>query len=226
MKGCLRKLQNQPEVDHLGLPLPGRIEVHRQLSGREIEKPTDPLPRHPAFWSSAHGCPRSTGWLRPLMVLLAWLLSVVAAQGQESTKANLPTLTHVEQIREMTIEEAGRGYPVRIRGVVTYYNWDAGDLFIQDSTAGIWVNPGQTKLALHHGEFVQVEGFSGVGDLAPVIDHAHLRSLGEAPMPNPRRPTSDELASGRQDSQWIELQGVVRSVAEREGGLVLNISSG
>jgi PAS domain S-box-containing protein len=160
------------------------------------------------------------------MVLLAWLLSVVAAQGQESTKANLPTLTHVEQIREMTIEEAGRGYPVRIRGVVTYYNWDAGDLFIQDSTAGIWVNPGQTKLALHHGEFVQVEGFSGVGDFAPEIEPAHFRSLGEAPMPKPRRPTSDELTSGRQDSQWIELQGVVRSVAEREGGLVLNLSSG
>jgi PAS domain S-box-containing protein len=160
------------------------------------------------------------------MVLLAWLLSVVAAQGQESKTANLPTLTHVEQIRRMSIEEAGRGYPVRLRGVVTYYNLDAADLFIQDSTAGIWVNPGQTKLALHHGEFVEVEGFSGVGDFAPEIDHAHFRSLGEAPMPQPQRPTSDELASGRQDAQWIELQGVVRSVAEREGGLVLNVASG
>jgi len=160
------------------------------------------------------------------MLLLAWLLSVVAAQGQKSTKANLPTLTRVEQIREMTIEEAGRGYPVRIRGVVTYYNWDGGDLFIQDSTAGIWVNFGETKFALHHGEFVQIEGFSAAGDLAPVIDHPHFRSLGEAPMPTPRRPTSDELASGRLDSQWIELQGLVRSVAERDGGLVLNFSSG
>jgi PAS domain S-box-containing protein len=160
------------------------------------------------------------------MVLLAWLLSVVAAQGQNSTIARLPTLTHVEQIRRMSVEEAGRGYPVRIRAVVTYYNWGADDLFIQDSTAGIWVSPGQTKLALHQGESVEVEGISGVGDLAPAIDHAHFRSLGEAPMPNPRRPTSDELASGRLDSQWIELRGVVRSVAERDGGLILNISSG
>ena len=76
------------------------------------------------------------------MVLLVWLRSVVAAPGQKSTIANLPTLTHIEQIREMSIEEAGRGYPVRIRGVVTYFNQNAGDLFIQDSTAGIWVNPG------------------------------------------------------------------------------------
>jgi len=160
------------------------------------------------------------------MVLLAWFLSVVVAQGQKSTVANLPTLTHVEQIRRMSIEEAGRGYPVRLRAVVTYYNWDAADLFIQDSTAGIWVNPGQTKLALHPGEFVEVEGFTAVGDLATDIEPAHFRSLGEAPMPTPRKPTSDDLASGRLDSQWIELQGVVRSVAEREGGLVLNVSSG
>jgi PAS domain S-box-containing protein len=160
------------------------------------------------------------------MVLLVGLLSVVAAQGQKPTIASLPTLTRVEQIRRMSIEEARRGYPVRLRAVVTYYNWDEDDLFIQDSTAGIWVNPSETKLALHSGELVEVEGFSGVGDFAPEIDHAHFRSLGEAPMPNPRRPTSDELASGRLDSQWIELEGIVRSVAEREGGLVLNVSSG
>jgi hypothetical protein len=160
------------------------------------------------------------------MVLLAWLLSVVAAQGQKSTTTNLPTLTQLEQIRRMSIEEAGRGYPVRIRGVVTYYNRDATDLFIQDSTAGIWIDPGQTKLAFHHGEFVQVEGFSGLGEFGPVIKRARFRSLGEAPMPNPRTPTSDELASGRPDSRWIELRGVVRSVAERDGSLILNISSG
>jgi PAS domain S-box-containing protein len=167
-----------------------------------------------------------TRWLRPRMVLLAWLLGVVVAQGQKSPIAHLPTLTQVEQIRRMNIEEAGRGYPVRLRAVVTYYNWDLGDLFIQDSTAGIWVNPGQTKLALHQGEWVEVEGSSGVGELAPDVEPTHFRNLGEAPMPNPRKPTSDELASGRLDSQWVELQGVVRSVVERDGGLVLNVSSG
>jgi PAS domain S-box-containing protein len=45
-------------------------------------------------------------------------------------------------------------------------------------------------------------------------------------MPEPQRPTSDELASGRLDSQWIELEGIVRSLTERGGGLVLNVSSG
>ena len=226
MKWCLLPIQAQPAVDLLGPSLWQRFDTHRQLSEREIEEPTDPPPGHSSSSSRAHGYPSSTGWLRPLVVLLAWLLSVVAAPGQKSTEANLPTLTHVEQIRRMTIEEARRRYPVRIRGVVTYYDWDQGDLFIQDSTAGIWVDPGGTKPALHQGAFVQVEGFSGIGDFTPSIEHPRFRSLGEAPMPNPRRPTSDELASGKLDSQWIELEGVVRSAAKRNGGLVLNVSSG
>jgi hypothetical protein len=50
---------------------------------------------------------QSRGWLRLPMLLLAWHLSVVVAQGQKSTTANLPTLTHAGQIRRMTFEEAG-----------------------------------------------------------------------------------------------------------------------
>jgi PAS domain S-box-containing protein len=146
--------------------------------------------------------------------------------GIKPAPSKLPTLTHVDQVRNLTIEEAHRSYPVRLHGVVTYYNWDTQDLFIQDSTGGIWVDPGKTKPALHSGESVQVEGFSNVGDFAPDITHAQFRSLGDAPMPRPQRATGDELASGRLDSQWIELEGVVRSVSQRDRGLILNVFSG
>jgi len=163
---------------------------------------------------------------KSMKVLLCSLIGVAAASGQLLTAANLPTLTRVEQIRRMTREDAARGYPTRIRGVVTYYNVLARDLFIQDSTAGIWVDSDYAKPDLHVGEFVEVQGVSGTGDFAPEIERSHFRRLGEAPMPKPARPGSDELASGRQDSQWIEVQGVVRSTAERDGGLVLNFTSG
>jgi uncharacterized protein YhdP len=67
---------------------------------------------------------------RPLILLLAWLPIVVPALGQKVTMANLPTLARLRQMREMTIEEARRGFPVRIHAVVTYYNWEEGDLCI------------------------------------------------------------------------------------------------
>jgi hypothetical protein len=106
---------------------------------------------------------------RRSILLLVWLLSIVSATCYGRTAVNLPTVTHVEQIREMTIEEAARGYPVRLRAVVTYYNWDEGDLFIQDSTGGIRVEPGKTKLALPSAEWVQVEGISNLGDFAQLL---------------------------------------------------------
>jgi PAS domain S-box-containing protein len=109
---------------------------------------------------------------------------------------------------------------------VTYYDRENGDLFIQDSTAGMWIEPLETPLLLHSGEFVQIEGISGVGGFTPDILHPRFQVLGEAPLPTPQRTSSDELASGKLDSQWIEMEAVVRSVAERDGGLVLNVSSG
>jgi hypothetical protein len=163
---------------------------------------------------------------KSVRLLLCLLIGAVAASGRMLTAANLPTLTRVEQIRRLTPEDAARAYPTRIRGVVTYYNLPEGDLFIQDSMAGIWVDSDYAKPDLHVGEFVEVEGVSGVGDFSPEIERSRFRSLGEAPMPKPARPSSDELVSGRQDSQWIEVQGVVRSAAERDGGLVLNFSAG
>jgi len=159
--------------------------------------------------------------------VLFWLfVVVVTASARTLTAVNLLTLTRIEQIRRLTPEDAARGYPTRIRGVVTYYNVLQRDLFIQDSTAGIWVDSDYAKPDLHVGEFVEVEGVSGLGDFAPEIERSRFRHLGEAPLPKPAKPSSDELASGRQDSQWIEVEGVVRSTAERDGGLVLNFSAG
>jgi PAS domain S-box-containing protein len=159
-------------------------------------------------------------------MLLYFLIGVAAVFGRSATAENLPTLTRVEQIRRLTPEDAARGYPTRIRGVVTYYNRVERDLFIQDSTGGTWVDSDYAKPNLHIGEFVEVEGVSGAGDFSPAIERSSFRTLGEAPMPKPARPSSDEMASGRQDSQWVEVEGVVRSTAEREGGLVLNLSAG
>jgi hypothetical protein len=42
-------------------------------------------------------------------------------------------------VRDLPAAEAGREYPVAIRGVVTYANVANGELFVQDQTAGIFV---------------------------------------------------------------------------------------
>jgi hypothetical protein len=139
---------------------------------------------------------------------------------------SLPTLTHIGQIRGLTLEDASKDYPVKLRGVVTYCHAADGDLFIQDSTAGIWVDPQKFNLNLRSGQWVEVEGIAGIGDFSPEIDKAKVQILGVASLPAPRLVFGDELASGRQDSQWVEVNAVVRSAASRGSELTMNASAG
>ena len=76
------------------------------------------------------------------MFVHVWILAVVAvllprvlgfeAQAQLPAPAkSLPTLTHVNQIRGLSAEQAALGYPVLIRGVITM-DAPAPDFFVQD----------------------------------------------------------------------------------------------
>ena len=86
-----------------------------------------------------HGCFR----LLPLIVFVSGM------SGQDVSAASLPTLTSAEQVRGLTPDQAALGYPVRIRGVVTD-DVPAPDFFIQDSTAGIYVE------GSHSPEFARI----------------------------------------------------------------------
>src|SRR5262249_46736272 len=113
---------------------------------------------------------------------------------------------------------------VRLRAVVTYYSPAGNDLFIQDKTAGIYVSPAETNLDIKPGQLVQIEGFSGPGDFAPVIARARVNLLGEGEMPSPRLASFEQLMTGQQDSQLIEIRGVVRLAELKEGEWILKVA--
>ncbi len=129
------------------------------------------------------------------------------------------------EIRALTAKEAARGYPVRLRGVVTYYDRAAPDLFVQDETAGIYVACDQPP-AVERGQLVEVTGITGPGDFAPVVLHPQVRVLGPGKLPKPPEATFDTLITGRLDSQWIEGEGVVKSVVIGRRRLNLYVSAG
>jgi hypothetical protein len=93
--------------------------------------------------------------LYAVWLFLATLLVAAPLRAQQLAAAgHLPALTRVADIRRLTADEANRGYPVRLQAVVTYFaahnpnllpgerysQLPAPDMFIQDSTAGIFVN--------------------------------------------------------------------------------------
>jgi signal transduction histidine kinase len=179
-------------------------------------------------------CTDGRGKLRPLPQSVRQVLVLLVFGGtvwaQPSVRA-LPVLTHADQIRRLSPEQAALGYPVRIRGVVTD-DVPAPDFFVQDGTAGIYVEGSSApKFAHHWGDLVEVEGVTGPGKFAPVALEQKTRVVGKGTLPNARTSRFSELSSGQQDSQWTRVRGIVRSVSiDRtswpETVLAMNIASG
>jgi signal transduction histidine kinase len=126
--------------------------------------------------------------------------------------ADPPPFVAVEQVREITPEQADKNYPVHLHGVVTFSDWKADQgVFLQDQTAGIYIGLNSDS-DLPVGEEVEVEGTTTAGDFVPFVRVRQIRRLGPKPLPEPRRVSYEQLASGKEDSQWVEVRGVVRSV--------------
>ena len=148
----------------------------------------------------------------------------VASSPTLAHQTGLPLLTEARQVLSLSRKDAARGYPIRIRAVVTYADADWRALFVQDSTAGVYVDLRKNPTVVKRGQWIEVEGRSGPGEFAPLIDNSQVRVLGEAPMPAGRKASIEELASGRLDSQWVEVEGVVRFATEASGFLVLDLA--
>ena len=147
-------------------------------------------------------------------------------------------LTRIAQIRQLTAAQAARGYPVRVRAVVTYYspsgpsflgrdafmNGETPDLFVEDATAGIWVNLPKGAPPLRAGQLVEMDGVTEIPDFAPQIGKPRYRVIGTAPLPEPKRPSLERMISSAEDSQWVETQGIVRQVKLLDGLLTLDVA--
>ncbi len=150
---------------------------------------------------------------RKLLVILILFLPIGLPRWTEAQSSNLPVLTSVEQVRHLTPDKAQLGYPVRIRGVITD-DVPKPDYFVQDKTAGIYVEGARSLWSSHvFGEYVEVEGITGPGRFAPVIRERSLRILGKRPLPKARIYALQQLADGQKDSQWVQVRGIVRSVS-------------
>jgi hypothetical protein len=164
--------------------------------------------------------------------IAVWAFSAIAvyASAQASSSPAQP-LTHADQVRRLSPEQAAQALPVKIRGVITA-DFPAPDFFIQDSTAGIYVEGSRSRSLQHHlGDLVEVEGVTGPGKFAPVIREQSSRVIGRGTLPAGKLYSFNELADGRMDSQWVQVRGIVRSVnidrtSWRETALAMRVASG
>jgi PAS domain S-box-containing protein len=158
----------------------------------------------------------------PLWGLFALLTVAGAAAVVAQTGGELRT---AEEVRRLTAEQAAQRLPVRLRGVVTFFDERLFSRFLQDDTAGIYLflSTNTPSFSLSVGQFAEIEGVTSPGEYAPIIVPEHVRVLAMTNLPAAKIVTFEQLASGQEDSQFVEIDGIVRSLHLDEASSFLQI---
>lgn len=128
---------------------------------------------------------------------------------QRGTDVRRP-LTHVADIHRLAALEAEQHLPVKLTGVVTVAT--SRYMFIQDETGGVYVDGANGGVEhARTGERVVVTGLTGAGQFAPVVVRPHIELTTAGTLPTARQPDLSRVISGSEDSNWIEIDGIVRA---------------
>ena len=170
----------------------------------------------------------NVGLTRPILQEQVEALGVLSGDGTNATlknacirvnytgaDAHLPLLTSAQQVLQLSRDEAARGYPVHLRGVITCI-WpdDPRNYVLQDATRGVFLQHTNLFLADHpqFGEFWDVQGLTGGGSFAPMIQVRAMERIGDGRLPEPAHAEWDQLVNGSLDNQFVEIEGVVLEV--------------
>jgi diguanylate cyclase (GGDEF)-like protein len=166
----------------------------------------------------------------PLVALAAACLTA-GAQHKSASPGTPPIVATARGVHNLSPEDAARDLPVHLRAVVTYYDpyIDArhAAIFVHDASGGVFVSvPAGPILPLRAGDLADITGVTGPGDFAPVVQASAARVIRQANLPaNPLKVTLAQMLTGSLDSQWIEIEGRVRSVGFTPHNVALEIAT-
>jgi signal transduction histidine kinase len=135
-------------------------------------------------------------------------------------------LTNASQVLSLPADQASHGIKISIKGIVTAAEPDwGGRFFVQDSSGGVFVE-NISNVHPAPGDVIDVAGASYPGGYAPIISQPRWEKIGTAPLPAPKPVAIERLMSGAEDSQRIEISGIVRSAQATNGLLAIELVSG
>lgn len=159
-----------------------------------------------------------------LFFLFALIRGITAMHAAESE--SMVPLRSAAAVLSLSAEQAGLRRPIVVTGVVTAAEVDwRGQFFVQDETGGVFVENLSPRQP-HPGDLVTVTGVSHPGAFAPIISSPDWKIIGTAPLPAPKIVSIEDLESGVEDGQRVEIAGIVRSVRREENRLDLEVAVG
>jgi diguanylate cyclase (GGDEF)-like protein len=156
---------------------------------------------------------------------------VATAESAKALPATLPTLTTANAAHSLSSKEAARHYPVHLRVVVTYFDPTLNNggyvaMFVHDASGSIYVKPALGLIApLAAGSLIELRGVTDPGEFAPIVAQPQIKLIGYIGLPaTTNRPSLVRLLSGVEDGQWVEVEGVIHSVVEKDRHVNLQLA--
>ncbi len=136
-----------------------------------------------------------------------------AAHSALSAQARSLRLRIADDVNELSLADAAKGYIVQLTAVVTWSSPHARFFFAQDASGGIRVDLGaEGLLPPEAGRLVAIDGTTVAGRLTPRIRATSLRSLSDLNLPPATRLTLDQALTGYEEDSLVEIEGYLRAV--------------
>ena len=135
-------------------------------------------------------------------------------------------LTNAVDVISLSAERAARSLRVSLTGVVTAADPVLkGRFFVQDSTGGVFVDNVNGRRP-EPGDVVEVTGITYAGAFAPTVTAPSVHKIGTASLPLAKPVSVEQLMSGSEDSQRIEISGIVRDARNDGSRLTMDLVTG
>lgn len=162
-------------------------------------------------WVEAVGYPRVTGTEMQLADGIYKSASRPRPPAPDAAPDN--TIRVAAHVLDLPMDEAAKGLPVTLSGVVTWSDVNGPFFFLQDSTGGVLVMKGSSSVADNHpGLSLEVTGVTGTGDYVPVVIASKCKVLGDIAMPVAEPVTLERAYTGTVEGTWVEMSGYLRQV--------------
>jgi len=160
------------------------------------------------------------------VVVFASLAIFGTACERAARQKTLPLLTTTSEVRRLSLADAERAYPVRLRGTVTYYHPSSTSLILQTGANGILVDASRIQAPIVTGREIEVTGATGSRASSAIVVAMTLTDLNPAELTVAKRVSIADLRSGAFSYRWVEIAGVVRSAhLENDGRFTLAVAT-
>jgi diguanylate cyclase (GGDEF)-like protein len=123
---------------------------------------------------------------------------------------NVPPVTNLASLRDLTTAQAAEALPIRISGIITSPQFgERHTVFVQDASTGTYVQFSGPRPHLDIGEKVTLIAITGPGPFTPEILAAKFILHGKTELPKSVQLNAQNVSTGELTAQFVEVEGIV-----------------